>query len=190
MLRTVLTTLIFAAAVTIQAGAQERGEQQPTPKPAETAPPARAAEPREPSGQPVNVKLELTITDQAGPGEPSKKVITMIVADRQSGFIRSKATVLGAAGRWRDVTINVDARPTILREGSIRVELGLEYQPTLPVDKPAGPAAIESRDPGGSNLNQRIGVIVDAGKPLLVSQAADPASDRRIAVELRATILK
>ncbi len=153
-------------------------------------------------GQAVNVRLELTITDQTGPGEPTRKVITMIVADRQNGFIRSKATVrmpvvatpanvvsMGMP-QYRDLTINVDARPVLLKPageaGNIRVDLGLEYQPT----GPAGGAAAPPPDPGMTNLNERISVIVEPGKPLTISQAADPASDRRITVELKATVLK
>jgi hypothetical protein len=45
-------------------------------------------------------------------------------------------------------------------------------------------------EPGGSSLNQRVGIILEGGKPLVISQAADPISDRKITVEIRATILK
>ena len=45
-------------------------------------------------------------------------------------------------------------------------------------------------EPGGSSLNQRVVIILEPGKPLLLSQAADPMSDRKITVEIRATILK
>jgi hypothetical protein len=39
-------------------------------------------------------------------------------------------------------------------------------------------------------MNEQVGVVLDSGKPLVVSQAFDPTSDRRISVELKATILK
>jgi hypothetical protein len=65
------------------------------------------------------------------------------------------------------------------------VDLGLEYQPTTPSGGNAS-QAVE----GMSNLNERISVILESGKPLTISQAADPTSDRRISVELKATILK
>jgi hypothetical protein len=41
-----------------------------------------------------------------------------------------------------------------------------------------------------SSLNEQLTVILDAGKPMVVSQAPDPASDRKIAVEIRATVLR
>jgi hypothetical protein len=79
------------------------------------------------------------------------------------------------------VQINVDARPQILQSGAIRLMLGLEYNPrTLGNDAPTE----------WSSLNEQLGVVLQPGKPLLVSQAADPASDRKITVELTATILK
>jgi len=75
----------------------------------------------------------------------------------------------------------VDARPQILQSGSIRVMLGMEYKPRLSGnDNPT-----ES-----STLSEQIGVVLHPGKPLIVSQAADPASDRKITVELTATLLR
>lgn len=157
--------------------------QVPAPSPAPA--PAEAAQPVRAPGQAVNVKLDLTITDQAGTGEPSKKVITLIVADGLNGFIRSKGSVWISERKGVSVTINVDARPVVLGDGKVRVDLGLEYQPTPP--ELNSPTTVTS---DATNLNQRIGVILHEGKPLVVSQAVDPASDRRISVELKATILK
>jgi hypothetical protein len=101
----------------------------------------------------------------------------MIVADRGSGSIRS----VGNARNQGRVQINMDARPQILSNGSVRVALGLEYNPrTLGTDSPSE----------WSSLNEQLGVVLEPGKPLVVSQAADPASDRRIHVEVKATIAK
>jgi hypothetical protein len=128
-------------------------------------------------GQPVNIKVDLAITDQTGQGVPLRKVVTMIVADRATGSIRSSGSVRNA----RRVQINVDVRPQILQSGAVRVMLGLEYNPgTLGNDAPTE----------WSSLNEQIGVVLQPGEPLLVSQAADPASDRKITVELTATLLK
>jgi hypothetical protein len=207
-----LLTLAFIASLTLGAAAQTppptvppRG-QQPTPQRPPQAPPAtiptpvaeqtppRAERTPEAPGQPVNVRLDLTITDQTGPGDPTRKTVTMLLSDRQPGSIRSRGQAR-VSGRWENVTINVDARPVILREGSIRVEFGLEYQPRGAGDPPSAPGGgapsnMPPLEPASSNLNQRLSVILDSGKPLVISQAADPASDRRISVELKATVLK
>ena len=63
------------------------------------------------------------------------------------------------------------------------LEFGLEYQP-----KSAGGS--EDLEPGMASLNERLSIIAESGKPIVVSQAADPASDRKITVELTATIMK
>jgi hypothetical protein len=164
--------LLFASAGSAQQ-AQSRGQiPAPAQKPAvaQSRPPAPAEAP--PPGQPVNVKLDLTISDQAGPGEPSKKTVSMIVADRAAGSIRSVANNVRA-------TLNVDATPQILPNGTIKVLLGLEYNP----HRGDGP-------PTGSSLNQRVSVVLMPGKPMVLSQAADPLSDRKISVEIRGEILK
>lgn len=162
-----------------------------TPPPAEKAPGQVVAPNEAPSrGQPVNIKLDLTITDQLGPGEPAKKTVSMIVADRYQGAIRS-------AGNSVRAVLNVDATPHILPSGSIRIMLGIEYNPRqvtpsqhVVAKGPGGELIPFPPEPGGSSLNQRVAIILEPGKPLLLSQAADPISDRKITVEIRATILK
>jgi hypothetical protein len=191
--------LVFASAGSAQQ-AQGRGQ---TPAPAEkpAAPQGQGRPPLEappPLGQPVNVKLDLTITDQIGPGEPSRKTVTMIVADRAAGSVRStsNATISGIIGNR--AIINVDATPQLLPNGNVRVMLGLEYNPrqgapTVAVDKlktPSGDVLDVPKEPGGSSLNQRVTIVLEPNKPLVFSQAADPMSDRKISVEVRATILK
>jgi hypothetical protein len=157
----------------------------PTEKPASST--SAPSETRAP-GQPINIKLDLTITDQLGPGEPAKKTVSMIVADRYQGAIRS-------AGNSVRAVLNVDATPQILPSGSVRVMLGIEYNPRQAtvqqqVKGPGGELIPFPPEPGGSSLNQRVAIILEPGKPLVLSQAADPISDRKITVEIRATILK
>ena len=83
--------------------------------------------------------------------------------------------------------INVDARPAVVQKDSnkVSVNLGLEYLPTTRIS-----AQEESSEPGLTSWNQRLSVILESGKPMIVSQAADPTSDRKITVEVTATILK
>jgi len=167
-----LTATIVAALLIATPQAQAPQQTKPEQPPARTE---QKAEP--PLGQPVNIKLDLTITDQTGPGDRLEKVVTMVVADRGMGSIRS----LGSVRTQGRVQINVDARPQILQSGVIRLTLGLEYNPrTLGNDAPTE----------WSSLNEQITVVMAAGKPLVVSQAADPASDRKISVEVLATVMK
>jgi hypothetical protein len=163
-------------------------DEKPQPAPAKTVPVEQAL--------PLNIRIEVNITDQAGSGPAARKVVSMIVGDRQSTSIRSSATVpvktptiqgqvTVPSYNYRNVTINVDAHPAILYKepNKVLVTFGLEYFP-----KTAGGA--EEMEPGMASINERLGLILESGKTVIVSQAADPTSDRKITVEVTATILK
>jgi hypothetical protein len=153
--------------------------------PAVTTKPAKpAAKPAVPEGLPNNIRIELTITDQAGPGEAGKRTVSMLVADRKNGSVRSSGQVMTPSGGGRfNVALNVDAMPVILKDGLMRLDVTLEYVP-----KPGSDNA--SSGEGRGSLNERLSLLVESGKPLIVSQASDPTSDRKISIELTATILK
>ena len=82
-----------------------------------------------------------------------------------------------------NVTLNADARPVVLGDNRIRLGLSLEYAP-----KPSSENAEDGE--GLARLAEQFTLIVDPGKPVVISQASDPTSDRRVTVELVATILK
>ena len=125
----------------------------------------------------TNVQVELTLTDQVGTGTPQKKTVSMIVSSGSLGKIRNTAARIGPT----QIGLNVDARPFVSTEGPIQLELTLYYY------TPQG----DSKDPGTpTELNQSLTVVLQSGKPLVVSQAADPVSDRKVVVEVKATVLK
>jgi hypothetical protein len=74
-----------------------------------------------------------------------------------------------------------------LKDNKISLIFGLEYLPQVPA---TAKNATERPAEGTASLNERLGLVLESGKPVVVSQAADPTSDRRITVELVATILK
>ena len=121
----------------------------------------------------------MTISDQAGPGAAVKRSVSMLVADRRAGSVRSSGQ---AATTARDIVLNIDAIPTIIKESLIRLDLTLEYAP-----KPSNESSARE---GLVELNQRLSVLVDAGKPTVISQATDPTSDRKISVEVTAVVVK
>ena len=41
-----------------------------------------------------------------------------------------------------------------------------------------------------TSINQSLTVVLQSGKPMVVSQAADPVNDRKVVVEVKATVLK
>jgi hypothetical protein len=172
---------------------------QPVPKSVQPAPTPRPAQPGTPvpmpvpppAGEPVvpkrrtNVQVEVTITDQVGTKTPEKKTVSMIAADSTWGRIRAGADAQPTLRGPVLTRINVDARPVLLpnSQNEIQLELTIEYQPLrLPGDG--------SQEASPTNLNQSMTLVLTSGKPLQISQAADPITDRKILCEVKATILK
>jgi hypothetical protein len=147
-----------------------------SPKPAAEKPQARPETPPRP-GQPLNVRIDVKITDER-PGQPSvSKLVSLTVADRNNGFVRASANDMGP------LPLNVDASPAI-ESGHIRLGLGLQY---AWIDEAAsGDARQRSR----RDFQQRLGLVLEDGKPLRVAQSADPLTDRRVSLEVTATILR
>ncbi len=155
MLKRTLMTVCALAVSSAICTAQARPAQTTTPaKPAAdttTKPEPAAAQKAapEPAPLPINIKIEVSITDQTGTNTHAKKVVTMIASDRMSTNVRSSASVPvkttvfakppratesdpanipTASYTYRNVTINVDARPAIVQKEpeKIRLSFGRE----------------------------------------------------------------
>jgi hypothetical protein len=154
--------------------------EQPTPAPAPAQAPAPA--PRR-EGQPINVKVDVTITDQRGGAAPIKRSVSVVVGDGFTGLIRSQSEVFGVGS----VPLNIDAEPTLLSDGKVRVRFNLQY------DWPA-PYEAGANLPRGSviktALHDTVALILENGKPMVVAQSADPIGDRQVSVEIKASILR
>jgi hypothetical protein len=169
-----------------RARAQEKEKQEHDRQEAEARRRARAAL----QGQAINVRLELTIRDQRGSGQPVTKTISMVAADRTMGRIRTGSTVFTERHGPQPVLVNVDGRPTVLSDGRVLLQLTLEYRPADPVaPRPEG-ASAPTQAQAPPHVSETIETIVENGKPLVISRSADPDSDRSVTVEVKATILK
>lgn len=145
-----------------------------TPPPPPAAPPPATA----PQGGDSNVRVELAISE-AQAGTTTTKNVVLITSNVSKGSIRSdmSSPVEG------NVTLNVDAQPRTQRDGRISLDLTFVYTPQRSSD--AGAAGAHSTD-----IMEHMDVILTDGKPLVVSQSADPRGDRKVTVEVTATILK
>jgi hypothetical protein len=158
----------------------------PSPRPAADAPVKANAPAGAPSreGQLANVRLDIKVTERKGSAEPVTKLVSMTVADRDQGKIRSVADVPPGPGGnafGTSVPLHVDARPVI--EGNrVRLRISLDYT----ADRPAEPSA---RTPA-LNVKEDLSVIMENGRAMTIADAADPLSDRRVQVEVTATILR
>jgi hypothetical protein len=162
--------LIAATIVSGMRAAQPEVPSQEQPRTVKPQPNVSPAE-RQPPEMTSNVQVDVTIADYAGTSAPQKKTVTMVTAAGNMARVRAQRG--GAA------VLNVDATPRLQKDGRVVLQLSLEYRPQEKVD--ATDAA---------PINEFLTVLLQSGKPLVVTQAADPSSDRKVTVEVTATILK
>ena len=150
-----------------------------------TPPKAESPKPASPIRTRANVRVDLTISDQTGNGPVEKKTVTLIAAEESWGKIRTAAQTKSAdilSGPVTPIRLNVDARPILTNAGAIQLELTIDYNPLG--------AARDAAQLRPTEINQSMTVVLTSGKPIMVSQAADPITDRKVVVEVTATILK
>jgi hypothetical protein len=178
---------LLAAPVAAQEKPASPQEKPVTTKPQEVASPRSAAAPAE--GLPVNVRLEITITDQRGTAEPIVKTVTKTVADRSWIRIRTAGDVATKLG-FRQVVLNVDSFPRVIPaspgsltpSNKLKVDLTIDYRPVA--------AEADTEKGTTPSINESLSIILEDGKSMVISQSADPVSDRKVKVEVKATILK
>jgi hypothetical protein len=173
-------------------------DQPATARPSEQPSTARAPEarPQRREGQPVNVKIEFTITDQRTGSAAVKRTVSVTVADGFNGQIRSQSEVVGVG----PVPLNIDAHPDLLTDGKLRLGFTLQYDWPAPVEradtgKPPIPASVEmSTAPRGTvmktTMHNSVALVLESGKPTIAAQSADPIGDRQVTVEVKATVLR
>jgi hypothetical protein len=136
------------------------------------------------------VRAEITITDNLGAG-PAKKTVSMLVADGRSGQIRSSMQIQqnapGMAGgpvamQSFNITLNVDATPEVLPDGRIFITMSVQYTPD------AGYSVAGAMKPAA--LNEALAVVLTDGKQTMLAQSADPQGERRVTLEVTATVVK
>jgi hypothetical protein len=152
--------ILFSVAAMAPAAVAQEGQ----------APPGVPPQASRAGAQVANIRIELTIVDQRSDAQSAPRTVTLLIEDRQSGRIRT--------GR-NNAMLNIDARPEMLREGRIRVMVSLEYTPQDGPDRATQPPIQES-----------LTALLEDGKPLVISQSADPTSDRKVRLEVKATVVR
>ena len=168
-------------------GARGRTAEEPPPPPPPPPPgEGRVTAPRR-QGQPVNIRVDATVTDQQGNVAPIKKTVSVVVADSSTGSVRTLSTfTLGGVG---NVPLNMDAEASLLPDGKLRLSLRLQYD--LPSAVMLGrPGGGEERQPVKTSIVESLNVVLENGKSIVAAQSADPVSDRQVVLEVKATILR
>jgi hypothetical protein len=191
-MRNVWLTLSLVVVMTSFAVAQQPPPPPPAPS-ADTAPrdTTRKA-PAPPPAAPMpdgrnrkvgpNVRIEVTFSEQRSDSPAMPKTVTVTTNDGQWGRVRSSVNTVG----YGSSPLNVDARPEVLPDGRVLLAVNIEYgEKRVPEGKQVQPGQIIE-----ATLNESVTLLLESGKGLAVTQSADPMSDRKVSVEVKATVLK
>src|SRR5687768_18068655 len=160
--------------------------QQPAPPKAPAAPtapvaPVPQAPPDDPEagGQPINIRLDVSVIDQTAQGAAQPKSLMVMLVDRAMGRTRAA---------FQDRSIAVDARPTIT-DGRIRVYL------TIQSDRTRNPFPVsvgQPPEPEDHTINWRnsFSLLLENGKPMLALETNDAVTTRKTSIEVKATTQK
>jgi hypothetical protein len=129
-----------------------------------------------------NVKVEVTFSEQRSDGPGTPKTVTITTNDGQWGRVRSSVNTASYGAS----PLHVDARPEVLADGRVLLSVNIEYgEKRVPTGKEVQPGQVIE-----VSLNESVTLLLESGKGLAVTQSADPMSDRKVSVDVKATVLK
>jgi hypothetical protein len=124
--------------------------------------------------------VDVTITD-ARPGAASiTKSVMLVTSDGMGGSVRSQSNIPGTGAS----PFNVDSVPVIMADGRIHTRVTVQYDATIPATLTERTVSISS------SIRDSVSLVLQSGKPMIVAQSTDPVSDRKVSVEVKATILR
>lgn len=171
-------------------------QQAPAPAAPPEAEPPRAGQMPPGSNASNNVRVSVTITDQAGKEAPVAKTVSMIIADGRQGSVRSMSQVL-VGMLLVPLELNVDAKASITDDRRILLELKFSYGVVVRAELPASavpagasPIPVEGQPRGVSEISENLWLFLSPNTRVTASESADATSDRKVKVEVSADILK
>jgi hypothetical protein len=193
--------------------AQPTPPQTPKTQPLKVVQEAPVVVPVAPSSN-MNVRIDVTIIDQTGAGAPTKKTVSLTVADGGRGSVRSGVTVpipsttfapqpvkegdtrpIGSSWSYRDMGLSLDVTGAQIRGNYVRLRLAVEYNPVdekMATAEGPGTAWLAQGPASFARFSQSLDLSLENGKPLVVASSSDPvpSRNRTASLEVKATILK
>ena len=164
-----MKTVAFALLLSVCLAAAAAG-QAPEPKPVPLQAPAA------PGDESMNIRYQIVIRETGGTS-PRTKTVSLTMGLGSESSVRAQ----GTAATRTNHPLNVDISPVALRGNRVRTRIGIEYTPQTPEAAQGIPPLF---------VRESLTVWLEGGKPMVISEAADPLTDRRISVEVTATLLR
>jgi hypothetical protein len=190
MTRYLLAVFVAAALSSPALAAGQKPPAPPPPPPADKAAGPDAPPPPPPAPRPdgrarkpgANVRVEVTFTEQRADASLPPKTVTLTTNDGHWGRVRSSVNTVGYGAS----PLNVDARPEMQPDGRVLLAVNVEYgEKRVPEGKQVQPGQVVE-----ATLNESVTILLQNGEKLTVTQSADPMSDRKVTVDVKATVLR
>jgi hypothetical protein len=166
-------TVLLAAACPVALWAQETA-----PKPAEAQPAPAPASPRSSSAQAANIQLAIVLTDKIDGKTVAEEPVRLLLADRQLGRLRRH---LPANASFANKNFEVDVTPEIV--GSrVRISMTVNYN--------AGSADDTRDQTHTTQFVETVTTYLDVGKPTTIVETPGDTANRRVTLQVTATIIK
>jgi hypothetical protein len=123
----------------------------------------------------------VTLTDQQSGLPTASKTVMVTTSNLQWGRLRSEVE----SRAYGVAPLNIDVQPEVLADSRIALRLTIEYSQGRLSDAEGNTEHISK-----VRLNESVSIIVPNGQSLLVTQSADPVSDRKVTVDVKATVVK
>jgi hypothetical protein len=138
------------------------------------------------TGKDIIIRIDGTVIESRGDKVVDKKIISVTCVDGRGAFVRSSQQVpfrvKGSEGfSYRDQPLNMDADVTLRDDGRVLARITVEYRTV---------STSESGDAIDGGIRQSVSVVLKPGVPLMVAQSADAVGDRRVSLEVTATVLR
>jgi hypothetical protein len=172
--RVLAATVLLAAACPFAVWAQEAAA-----KPAAEAQPAPAAAPASPrAAQAANIQVALLLTDKVDNKTVAEEPVHFLLADRQLGRLRRH---LPANASFANKNFEVDVTPEIVG-ARVRIAMTVSYNAGNPDD---------ARDAThATQFVETVSTFLDSGKPTTIVETAGDTANRRVTLQVTATIVK
>jgi len=141
----------------------------------EPAPAPRAA--RKPS-LPVNVRVDIVVTEQLPASAPIVRRAQLATADGESTSVRNHS-VWRESGRLDEASFRIDLQADVLDDAKVRLRIGVDYGLARPGD-----------NVNGGQVTIRQTVIVRDGQSVVIAETSDPVTERVVKIEAKANIVK
>jgi hypothetical protein len=136
-----------------------------------------------------NVRIDVTVSLKGV--KPVVKSLSIVTADGRGASGRAGIEIPVASNNtmesftYRPINVNVDVNPNILPSGRVVVRLKMNFATVYLPESERTPRA--SFGNGTTEINA---LVLESGKPVVVTQSVDGESGREYSVQVTATILK